>query len=325
MGTVRFQYSTAAGGNARQSGVALVTALLVVSLAVVAAVAMATRQHVDVRRTGNLLHGEQAYAYALAAESWAKVILRRDAAESIYDSLAEDWATALPPIAVEGGLVNGRIVDLQGRFNVNNLIETGNNPSVTDLDYFKRLLTNLDLDAELAPALLDWIDSDFNVTYPGGAEDEVYLLLELPYRAANRPLVSISELRLVNGFTPEVIAALAPHLTALPERTTINANTATPAVLQALHADLTSADVEALINDRGEDGYTDKATLQQHDAFAGLPPLTMGLDITSDWFSVLTDVTVGGGRARLESLLKREVQITKVLSRTRSLHQIQVP
>ena len=60
-----------------QRGVALVTALLVVSLATVAAVAMAMRQQIDVRRTANLLHGEQAYAYAVAAESWARVILRR--------------------------------------------------------------------------------------------------------------------------------------------------------------------------------------------------------------------------------------------------------
>ena len=57
-----------------ERGVALVTALLVVSLATVAAAAMATRLHVDMRRTANLLHSEQAYAYAIAAESWARVI-----------------------------------------------------------------------------------------------------------------------------------------------------------------------------------------------------------------------------------------------------------
>ena len=95
----------------RQRGVALITALLVVSLATVAAVAMVTRLQVDMRRTGNLLNGEQAYAYAVAAESWAFVILRRDQEESDFDSLGEDWASALPPIAVEGGFVNGRIED----------------------------------------------------------------------------------------------------------------------------------------------------------------------------------------------------------------------
>ena len=105
-----------------QRGVALVTALLVVSLATMAAVSMVTHQHVDVRRTGNLLHGEQAYAYALAAESWAPVIMNRDKEDTEIDMLGEDWATALPPISVDGGFVNGLISDLQGRFNVNNLV-----------------------------------------------------------------------------------------------------------------------------------------------------------------------------------------------------------
>ena len=128
-----------------QRGVALVTALLVVSLATMAAVSMATRQHVDVRRTGNLLHGEQAYAYAMAAESWALVIMDRDTEDTENDTLEEDWATALPPISVEGGFVNGAIRDLQGRFNVNNLVREDGKPSTADLDYFKRLLQVLEL------------------------------------------------------------------------------------------------------------------------------------------------------------------------------------
>ena len=52
-----------------QRGVALITALLVVALATTAAVAMATRLNVDMRRTGNLLNGEQAYAYALGRKA----------------------------------------------------------------------------------------------------------------------------------------------------------------------------------------------------------------------------------------------------------------
>ena len=73
-----FNGYTMTGMKGPQRGVALVTALLVVSLVTVAAVAMATRQQVDVRRTANLLHGEQAYAHAVSAESWARVVLRRD-------------------------------------------------------------------------------------------------------------------------------------------------------------------------------------------------------------------------------------------------------
>ena len=311
-------------GEDRQRGVALVTALLVVSLATVAAVAMVTRLQVDMRRTGNLLNGEQAYAYAIAAESWAYVILRRDQEESEYDSLTENWATALPPIAVEGGFVNGHIEDLQGRFNINNLIEDDGEPTeaeaavnAEELAYFERLLEVLDLEVALAPALLDWLDADINTRFPDGAEDNTYLLADTPYRAANRPMVSISELRLVKGFTPEVVAVLEPHVTALPEETVININTATPAVLRALHQELDDSGVEQLIADRGEDGYEDVDTFLEHTALAGLD-LDIEVDIVSEWFNVLTATSVGRGQAQLESLFRREENKLQVLSRVRS-------
>lgn len=315
--------TAARGRRAGQRGVALVTALLIVSLATVAAAAMATRLQVDMRRTANLLHGEQAYAYAIAAESWAIVELRRDAGESEHDALGEDWATALPPIAVEGGFVNGHIYDLQGRFNVNTLVTQDGKPADRQLAYYQRLLTVLGLEPELAPALLDWIDADINATFPDGAEDDVYLLAQPPYRAANRPLTSISELRLVQGYTPEVMAVLSPHVTALPGQTAINVNTATAAVLQALHEQLTESDVEALLTDRGEDGYTELDGFLASDALAGLQ-LEVELDVKSDWFSVLTDVTVGRGLARLESRVYRDKQSLQVVDRTRTRLRPQV-
>ena len=294
-------HRTVTGRRTRQGGVALVTALLVVSLATVAAVAMATRLHLDMRRTGNLLHG--------------------DLKDSEYDSLAEDWATALPPIAVEGGYVNGRITDLQGRFNLNNLLDENGKPDEKQLDYYKRLLAVLELEPALAPALLDWMDADINATFPDGAEDDIYLLAEPPYRAANRPLVSTSELRLVQGYTPEVIALLAPHVSALPGQVAINVNTATPAVLRALHGDLSDSDAEMLIADQGEDGYTDIKTFLAHDALAGLE-LAVDVSVTTEWFSVLTDVQVGRGQARLESTMHRSEASLQVLSRIRTRQRL---
>lgn len=304
-----------------QRGVALVTALLVVSLAIIAATAMVTRFQVDMRRTGNLLNGEQAYAYAMAAESWAYVILRRDRADNKLDALDEDWSTALPPIPVEGGFVNGRVEDLQGRFNVNNLVGNEGGVDTIQLDYYKRLLEILDLEPALAPALQDWIDADINATFPDGAEDDEYLLSEPPYRTGNRPLADISELRLIKGYTAEVLAVLEPHITALPDLTVINVNTATPVVLQALHAELDESDVQQLLEarDAEQDGepFNDKKAFLAHEALAGLE-LAIDVDVQSDWFNVLTDVSVGRGLARLESRMLRGESGLQVVSRTRT-------
>ncbi len=314
--SARRKNNPATGAAAGQRGVALLTALLVVSLATVAAVAMATRQHIDVRRTGNLLHGEQAYAYALAAESWAEVIMDRDAEDSDNDMLEEDWAMALPPISVEGGFVDGRISDLQGRFNVNNLVDE-KGPSEADRDYFTRLLLGLELDIALVNALIDWIDPDIEARYPDGAEDDTYLLNYPPYRTANRPLISVSELGLVKGFSAEVLAVLEPHITALPEKTAINVNTASARVLLALNENLSDADVDSLISDRGEDGYADKAAFMAHDALAGLE-VAVAIGTGSDWFGLQTDVTIGRGHARLESVLLRKDGASRVVSRSRT-------
>ncbi|UCC56332.1 MAG: type II secretion system minor pseudopilin GspK [Gammaproteobacteria bacterium] len=316
-------------GLSVQRGVALVTALLVVSVVTVVAVAMATRQHIDVRRTGNLIHGEQAYDYALAAESWARVVLRRDAEDSDYDSLEEDWATALPPIAVEGGLVDGAVEDLQGRFNLNNLANVqgqgegegeGAGPGAdqgADIAYYKRLLDTLGLEAALADTLVDWIDADINVRFPNGAEDEYYLLLERPYRTANRMLVSVSELRLVKDYDQRAIELLLPHVTALPTETSINVNTATPIVLQALNAELSESDVSSLIADRGENGYKNINDFLSHDALAGLA-IDTDIDVNSAYFRVLTDVVIGQSRVQLESLLERESKTTRIVYRNRN-------
>jgi len=307
-----------------ERGVALVTALLVVALATVAAVAMSSRLHIDMRRAGNLLHGEQAYAYALAAESWAQVILKRDAGDNDSDSLQDDWATSLPPIAVEGGLVDGEIHDLQGRFNVNNLVDGAGNPDVDQREYFERLLENLQLEISLAAALLDWIDKDINATFPGGVEDDGYLLLDPPYRAANRRLVDISELRLVQGFTAEVIETLAPHVTALPATTAINVNTASVQTLLSLHEDLDLADIQALVEAREDTAYEKVDDFLAEDALAGLQ-LPVGVSVDSEWFQVLTDVILGGGRARLSTLLFREGEATSVIMRTRAPHYLLPP
>lgn len=299
--------------HTRQRGVALVTALLVVSIATVAAVAMANRQQLDIRRTGSLLHAEQAWAYALGAEHWATVILRRDRDEGKIDSLAEDWATRPPVSFVEGGSILGRLIDLQGRFNVNNLVQNGA-VSTENVDYYKRLLRVLTLDERLADPLVDWIDTDVNVRFPDGAEDESYLLLAPPYRAANRPLADISELRLLKGYTAEVVARLQPHLVALPEQTSINVNTAGAAVLAATAVGLSLSDGEALVAARDQAVYE---TVNSFTQALGGPPAGVLLSVNSRWFLMVSQADIGQGRARLASLIQRTDQALLVVRRQR--------
>jgi type II secretory pathway component PulK len=57
---------------------------------------------------------------------------------------------------------------------------------------------------ELAAAIIDWRDTDENVS-ANGAESETYLRLSTPYRCKNGPFETVDELRLVNGAYLDVL------------------------------------------------------------------------------------------------------------------------
>lgn len=303
--------------GARERGVALITAMLVVALATTAAVAMVSRQQYDIRRTGNLLQGEQAYLYVLGVDDWASQILRRDREDNAVDYLGEEWATILPPIPVDGGSVSGAIKDRQGCFNLNDLVTDGV-ANKADIERFRRLLSALSLDTELATVAADWLDKDINPAFPGGAEDDSYLQLERPYRTANGPFVSVSELRLLKGVDKEVYATLAPHVCALPTRVPINVNTASAPVLMSLADGISDADADALIEGRGDEGYANIDDFRKQSAVAGrtIPPELIG--VQSDYFVVTSSVKFGRITVNYQSMIQRsDTGATRILMRAK--------
>ena len=240
--------------RAKQEGVALITALLVIALVSAAAVAMASRQQLDIRRTANTLQRDQAYVYAMGAEIMARAVLVKDDPQK--DSKKDDWAQSGVSIPFEGGILTGTLEDIQGRFNLNNVVKN-NAVYPPDVERLKRLLAILKGNSpdkevwknaepgDLANAALDWIDADDNVS-PNGAEDSDYLQAERPYRAANAPMAATSELLLVRGFTAAIYREVAPYVTALAEHTKINVNTAKLEVLRTLDQDSTCINIAKL-------------------------------------------------------------------------------
>lgn len=302
-----------------QRGVALITAMLVVALATTAAVAMVARQQYDIRRTGNLLQAEQAYLYVLGIDDWAAQILRRDREDNTVDHSGEEWATLLPPIPIEGGQVGGSIEDLQGRFNLNDLVR-GGEPDSGAIERFRRLLAALSLDTGLAMVAADWLDQNIDPAFPGGAEDDSYLRGERPYRTANAPFVSVSELLLLQGVDKEVFATLAPHVCALPTAVPLNVNTATIPVLMSLAEGLSEADAEALIEGRGEEGYADAATFLRAEAVAGKNELSGLVGVQSDYFVVTSQVVFGRIAVSYQSMIQRSATgETRILMRAQGM------
>ncbi len=238
-----------------QRGVAIITVMLMVTLATITVTTMVTRQRLDIYRAGNRQADLQAKKLALGGERFAIQQLhldRRKAERSNSDSFEDRWfgSTLVP---VEGGTISGCIVDLQGRFNLNSLVDDKGALNVDQRDQFQRLLVVLDIDSLKVAAIVDWLDADSNIIDADGAEDDYYSLRDPPYLAANQRFASVSELKLVKGFNEldddenrEHYELLLPHISALPEVTPININTATPAVIESLAEFVVASKAETL-------------------------------------------------------------------------------
>lgn len=298
----------------RQRGIALITALLVVSLATIAAAALLASGSISLHRTATMLETEKAWWYADGVEAWIKTILERDAKDNSYDALDDIWAQPVDYLPVDQGFIRGQITDLQGRFNLNNL-------GVTDLpkyniyvQIFERLFEQVEIDPfvakQIAAAVRDWIDADGETTGADGAEDTDYMSVLPPYRTPNRPMQSVTELMAVKGMTKELYVKLAPYITVLPMvPSPINVNTAAEPLLRALVAK-PNPEFENFIRDREIEPLEDAGKLS---TFIAAPLTADMLSVSSQFFELRAEATIGNGRVAIYSLYYRPSQGTPLV------------
>lgn len=264
--------------TARESGVALITALLVTALATVASVAMLSRQQLDIRRVENILHFDQAYLYALGVEGAAVKYLENDPDTKIDTkgefALFELYLGAGAGTEIEGGSVSGRISQLSGYFPLNNQIDDKGKQMPVYIHAFGEILERIkdnNSNRELFPpgfewVVADWIDADDDVGPRGGAEDLDYS--NRSYRTAGQAMQSLSELRLLD-LSKEGFAALNgvitdplteqtqlgdPWVNVLPNGAAININLVDEmvlkSVLQSFFSAIDDSIVSAIIEER---------------------------------------------------------------------------
>ena len=273
----------------RQRGAAVIVAMLVVALATMAASSFMFRSHLEWRKLENASDLEQARWILRAAEQWGATVLMDDARNSSVDHLGEAWAQELPPVESEGYEISGRMEELDGRFNLNNLV-AGGSVNEPQLAVFRRLLALLRLPAELAWDVADWLDSDQEPVHEGSAESAYYLGLAQPHPAADRPLASVDELIRVRGVDKDILEQLRPYVAALPAGSKVNVNTATPEVLAALVEGMTLDEAHNLAARRARAWFRDVAEFER-----GLP---QGLAVGSGTAAVSSAYFVVRARAR---------------------------
>ncbi len=290
-------------GVRQQRGVAVVAAMLLAALTTVLVGSLVYSQHLLVAELENHANLTQSWWIDEAGIEWAKIILDEDQKSGPVDHLQETWAKVLPVTAVEGGEVTGSIEDAQRLFNLNNLQDAAK--GLDRQSIFGRMLGRLDLPHELAATLSDWIDADSIETANGGAEDDYYLGLSPPYRAANQPLTEMGNLYRIKGFDNAAVDKLSGLATVLPERTPVNVNTAPPDVLLSVLDGADLADVQTLIASRNVAWFTDVGDFAKRIAGGTMKFDENSISVNSTYFLVTCNARFGRANSRMQALIVR--------------------
>ena len=243
---------------ARERGVALLVAILLVALATVIAASLAYHNAMTARRTIGAFDYDQALLVTQGTEAFAAYALQQTYASqpNMIDAV-QPWAQPIGPISVGPGVtLQASLEDLQGRFNLNNLIgPDGVTVNTQQLAALRRLLVMIGLEPQWADDWVNWIDKSPTPVIPGAPSASAYAEMNPPYQTPNLPVTSASELLALPGFGRARFARIAPYVTALPVGTKVNVCTASPYVLDAFlgHVQF-SADPQQFAKDRAASG-----------------------------------------------------------------------
>jgi general secretion pathway protein K len=263
--------------RARQRGVALISVLLVMSLALLIIGTVLRSHRLLLQSSGQQLQQMHLRQLAAGGEAWALSRLRMQQKNS--DPIPDHS----PGLEVEYARIHVDIEDLAGRFNLNALLNQGQIDQVT-LNRWARLLNEL----QLPPLQLE----------------QVGVLREL------------SQLRLLAGVEGERLRRLEPWVALLPSDAVLNINTASALILRTLDG-VEPAMAEDLLRQRSKSPWSSVQAFTQDPLLSGLGLSSHGLGISSRWYRITVQVTQGQVGLRLATDVERDPKTRqlKVLQR----------
>jgi general secretion pathway protein K len=315
-----------------ESGVALLTVLLLVAVMAIVATTALERLTLATRLTGNVGALDQARAYADAAETIATMrIADLVAAQPGRVTLQGGWLGAPQPLPVPQGTAVARVTDGGNCFNLNSVVAGADDNDLkirpVGVSQFLALMQALGLSERqaqpVAIALADWIDTD-SVAQPGGAEDEVYAQALTPYRTANHFMSDASELRAVSGVTPAIYQILRPWICALPtsDLSPINVNTLLPTqaplFAMLIPGRLGVDQARQMLARRPAEGYGSTVAFWALPAAAKLTPpeeVAQQVKLLTRWFRVDIHVDLGGTDVSETALIDAQTNPARLIRR----------
>ena len=315
----------------RQQGVAVITALLLTTLAVTIVASLFWQQQVQVRSIENQRTQLQKQWILRGALDWAKLILRSDTNQ--VDYAGDPWAIPLAEVRLDEFVENGKqdadvssatlsgfIVDAQSRFNLNTLLR-GGSVSPPDVAVFTKLLENLRIEsaANLAAATADYLISARMPTpilptataqppassTPAKTDASVALPRMMP-------LLQIDDLLAISGFTSDTVNRLKDFVTVLPPNdSSTNINTASAELISAIVPGLSLSDASAFVASRDRAYCKDRADFMSRlpTAITAAPAARNigSVDVKTQYFLVNGRVKLNNAILEILSLVSRPV------------------
>ena len=326
----------------RQRGVAIITALLLTTLAVTIVASLFWMQQVQVRSMENQRLHLQTKWILRGGIDLSRLLLRQDGLDKpMYTSLLSIWNTPLEETRldqyvererVEGenydATLSGRMIDATSRYNLTNLSQ-GQQVDPAHVKIYRQLLVNLHINPALAQKTAQLVaDGAAPGQVPqgsaalgappqeGGAQTGVTGAAPLaPVQAVKRTtaplgLTRLEDLLAIAGYTLADIDKLREVAIVLPVGgTTVNVNTAPAEVLAALVEGFSVSQANALVARRKQADYRTAADFTAQ--LYGVPPERMPqsdkYDVKSEWFLVRSRVRLDRAALDAESLIKREL------------------
>ena len=300
----------------RQRGVAVITALLLTTLAVTIVASLFWAQQVQVRSMENQRLHLQTKWILRGALDWARLVLRQDGLDTrTYTSLTAVWNTPLAETRLDqyierervqgenfDATLSGRIIDATSRYNLTNLAN-GPRVNLSHVVIYKRLLTNLQLDPALADKTAKAVAASAEpLPRQEGSTEPVVARTSSPIA-----LTRLEDLLSIPGYTPQIVEKMREFVTVLPaDALTVNVNTAPAEVISALIENFSVAQANALVARRKQAYYRFKSDFEQQ--LYGATRIDDGAwDVKSEYFLVLSRVRLDRAALDAEALVRRKM------------------
>ncbi len=274
----------------REHGFALIGVLLIIALLAAFIIEFNYESRIKLHLADNFILSAQALNNADAGTAIAIAALRQNENMLTNDNTRNIFSGSTK-IPVEYGHCTISVAEESGKININALCGPDGRLIQIRVEQLLRLIDNINIQSGgdssisygIAPAIIDWVDSDDDVTMlpfisgqNSGAENNYYQKLDEPYHCKNAPFEVLGELLLVKGMTKDIyygrkgdenkgiksVPGISQYLTVYGDGK-ININEASAMVIQSLSENMNLPLAQNIVEQRKIRRYLNIEQLKQ--------------------------------------------------------------